>query len=409
MKILVVGSGGREHAVVWRLAKRPGVDLYALPGNPGMARLAQCVPSPNLSPASILSVARALQVDLTVIGPEAPLVAGVVDLFRAAGMLIVGPTAEAALLEGSKIYAKQFFSAHQIPTAAFETANDPEEAFRLLDRFSFPVVIKADGLASGKGVIISRNRKEAEAAILSLGPTIVIEEFLEGKEISFIVLSDGQTILPLLPARDHKRALDGDQGPNTGGMGAFCDSSLLTSGQSTEIMDRIIRPTVEATAFTGFLYAGLMMTASGPKLLEFNVRLGDPEAQALLHHLENDLAEVLFAAANGSLAPTTLTWKPGASVSVVLAAAGYPGEVRSGDIISGIEDAEITGATVFQAGTRVGWSGCVTNGGRVLSVTASGANLRAAANRAYSAIQHIHFSGMHYRRDIGCPAQEPVS
>jgi len=403
MKILVVGSGGREHALVWRLAKRPGVEIYALPGNPGIARLAQCVPSPDLSPASIFSIARSLQVDLTVIGPEAPLVAGVVDLFRGANMLIIGPMADAALLEGSKVYAKQFFSKHSIPTAAFETADSPAEAFLVLDRFSYPLVIKADGLAAGKGVVIARDRNEAEAAILSLGPRLVIEEFLEGKEVSFIALSDGRTVLPLLPARDHKRALDLDRGPYTGGMGAYCEASLLTSEQSTEILDRIIRPTVEATDFTGFLYAGLMMTASGPKLLEFNVRLGDPEAQALLYHLNTDLGEVLFAAANRNLASVRLTWKPGVSVCVVLAAAGYPGEFRSGDPISGIESAENAGATVFQAGTRVGWSGCVTNSGRVLGVTAAGENLAEAADRAYFAVSQIHFAGMQYRSDIGRP------
>ncbi len=362
MKILIVGSGGREHALAWRLALAPGAKLFAMPGNPGIARLAQCIPSPGLSPTSILAAANSLGVDLTVIGPEAPLVGGVVDLFRAAGLPIVGPTAEAARLEGSKLYAKQFFEQHRIPTARFRTATSPAEALDALSGFGFPLVIKADGLAAGKGVAIVHTHDEAQQAIQNLGPTLVIEEFLEGSEVSFIVLSDGRSVVPLLPSRDHKRALDGDLGPNTGGMGAYCDSSLLTATQTAEIMESIINPTVEATGFTGFLYAGLMMTQQGPKLLEFNVRLGDPEAQALMHHLDQDLEELLLASATRALRTDPLRWREGVSHCVVAAAQGYPGPFRTGDPIQGIEKAEQCGATVFHAGTRVGWSGYATAG-----------------------------------------------
>ncbi len=403
MKILVVGSGGREHAIAWRLAKRPGMELFCLPGNPGMARLAECIPSPLLSPAHILATARTIGAELTVIGPEAPLVAGVVDLFRAANLPIVGPTAEMARLEGSKIYAKRFFAEHNIPTARFEAATTTDEALQALKRFTFPVVIKADGLAAGKGVVVAQNQAEAEQAITAHGPALVIEEFLTGPEVSFIALCDGQRAVPLMPARDHKRALDGDLGPNTGGMGAFCDAALLTPAETTRIMEQIILPTLQATSFTGFLYAGLIMTEAGPRLLEYNVRLGDPETQALMYHFDDDLAEFLLSAANGSIGQAPLRWKEGASHCVVLAAQGYPANYRSGDTISGIPEAENKGAAVFHAGTRVGWSGYVTAGGRVLAVTTSGPTLAQAAENTYARVRHIHFDGMHYRRDIGIP------
>ncbi|MCU1259476.1 MAG: phosphoribosylamine--glycine ligase, partial [Bryobacterales bacterium] len=282
MKILVVGAGGREHALVSRLGRNTLNDLYALPGNPGIARIAQCLPLTDSSPESILAAANSVNADLTVIGPEAPLVAGVADLFRAAGRLIVGPTAEAARLEGSKVFAKTFFRDRGIPTAQFIVAEEREEARRALDRFTYPVVIKADGLAAGKGVVIAQDRVHAEHAIDSLGPRLVIEEYLEGPEVSFIVLSDGTNVVPLMPSRDHKRVFDHDEGPNTGGMGAYCDHSLVTDAQAIQIMETIIQPVVDATQYTGFLYAGLILTASGPKVLEFNVRLGDPEAQAIL-------------------------------------------------------------------------------------------------------------------------------
>jgi phosphoribosylamine--glycine ligase len=401
MKILVLGSGGREHALAWKLAQSPGVSVFAAPGNPGMARVGTCVPAGDGSPETLLAAAEAVDADLTVVGPEAPLVAGVVDLFRARGRSIVGPDRNAARLEGSKIFAKDFFVQRRIPTADYVTVENESEARRTLDRFGYPVVLKADGLAAGKGVIIAQDRKEAEAALGTLRGRLVIEEFLRGREVSFIALCDGRDVLPLAPTQDHKAVFDGDEGPNTGGMGAYSDWSILTAAQTREVLDRVMLPTVEATNFTGFLYAGLMITAAGPKVLEFNVRLGDPETQPLMHRMESDFVPALVAAANGRLAGTRLTWKHGPSVCVVLASGGYPGAYETGKTIRGIEAAEATGATVFQAGTRMGATGLETAGGRVLGVTAAGADLSGAIEGAYRAVREVRFEGMHYRTDIG--------
>ncbi|MGI8990959.1 MAG: phosphoribosylamine--glycine ligase [Bryobacteraceae bacterium] len=396
MKILIVGSGGREHALAWRLSQSPSKPrLFAAPGNPGIATVAQCVPAADLYPATLLDIARSVGADLTVIGPEAPLVAGVVDHFRAAGLAIIGPAAAAARLEGSKVFAKSFFREHGIPTARFSISGD-------LGQFGFPVVIKADGLAAGKGVVIANDRAEAEAATETLGPNVVIEEFLSGEEVSFIALCDGKTAVPFVPAQDHKTVFDGDRGPNTGGMGAYCDPGILTQKQTAEIFDAVILPTVRATDFTGFLYAGLMMTASGPKLLEFNVRLGDPETQPLMRTLDCDFVEILMAAARGALGPlAAIPHSPEPSVCVVLASQGYPGAYPTGIPIRGIEEAEACGALVFHAGTRLGASGLETAGGRVLGVTASGVDLRSAVDTAYAGVSKIRFEGMHYRADIG--------
>jgi phosphoribosylamine--glycine ligase len=397
MKILLIGSGGREHALAWKLAQSPGVEVFSCPGNPGMASVGTCLPGG----VSYLEVAESLDADLTVIGPEAPLVVGVVDEFRARGRRVVGPDRNAAQLEGSKIFAKRFFEQSKIPTAAFVTVDNPADARKALARFGFPVVLKADGLAAGKGVIIAHDAAEAEKALETLQGRLVIEEFLTGEEISFIALCDGKNVVPLAPTQDHKAVFDGDTGPNTGGMGAYCDSSLLTEAQTQDVLDRVIRPTVEAMHFTGFLYAGLMMTAAGPKVLEFNVRLGDPETQPLMHRMASDFVPVLMAAAEGNLASVKLEWKTGPSVCVVLASEGYPGAYPSGRTIRGIEAAEAGGVTVFHAGTRQGTDGIETAGGRVLGVTASGANLVGAIDKAYAGVREIHFAGMHYRHDIG--------
>lgn len=395
MKILVIGGGGREHALAWKLAQSAGVQVFAAPGNPGIAKVGTCLPALPLDAAS------AIDADLTVVGPEAPLVAGIVDEFRARGLNIIGPVAAAARLEGSKIYAKHFLKQMQIPTAEFVAAENPVEARWAFDRFQFPVVLKADGLAAGKGVVIARDRGEAEAALKTLSGRLVIEEFLEGEEVSFIALCDGRSAVPLAATQDHKAAYDGDCGPNTGGMGAYSDSTILTEAEEREILDRVINPTVEATGFTGFLYAGLMMTATGPKVLEFNVRLGDPETQPLMHRMTTDFSVVLLAAAHGELEGAKLAWRPGPSVCVVLASGGYPGVYETGKPIRGIEAAEATGATVFHAGTRQGATTLETAGGRTLGVTASGPDLAAAIEQAYQGVRAIHFEGMHYRTDIG--------
>jgi phosphoribosylamine--glycine ligase len=402
MKVLIIGSGGREHALAWRLAQSPEVKcVWATPGNPGITRVAACVPAGDESPSAYLAIAESIDADLTVVGPEAPLVAGIVDVFRARGRAIFGPSAAAAQLEGSKIFAKNFLLQSAIPTATFVAAPDAAQALRALDRFSYPVVIKADGLAAGKGVVVAADRASAEAAIATLKPPFVIEEFLAGEEVSFIVLSDGRHFVPLEPTQDHKAVFDGDTGPNTGGMGAYCDSRILTPSESRTILDSIVRPTIEATGFTGFLYVGLMMTSGGPKVLEFNVRLGDPETQPIMHRMQTDLAPLLFAAARGAMPEMRMQWKPGPSVCIVLASGGYPGAFSAGKPIHGIGAAEATGATVFQAGTRQPASELETAGGRVLGVTASGPDLAAAIDNAYAAARLIYFDDMHYRSDIG--------
>ena len=409
MKILVIGSGGREHAIAWRLAASESVDkVYAAPGNPGIARVAECVPTGGGAPEDYRKLAEAVGADLTVVGPEAPLVAGVVDAFRARNLRIVGPTRQAAQLEGSKIFAKQFMARAGIPTARSVTVDNAVDARRQMGGFGYPVVLKADGLAAGKGVIIARNQAEAEQALSGLlsgelvgaaGSRVVIEEFLVGEEVSFIAICDGQNAVPLEPTQDHKAVFDGDQGPNTGGMGAYCDSRILDAAMTRLVMDTVVRPTVDRMAaegapFTGFLYAGLMMTAGGPKVLEYNVRLGDPETQPILYRMEGDFASVLA----GEAAPR---WRNDPSVCVVMAASGYPAKPRTGDAISGIEQAEATGAKVFHAGTRMGSAGLETSGGRVLGVTASGATLEQAIAHAYRAAGQVHFDGAHYRKDIG--------
>jgi phosphoribosylamine--glycine ligase len=395
LKILIVGGGGREHALAWKLSQSPLVKgIVATPGNPGIAEIATCVPAPaNIS--GYADMAKQHGASLTIVGPEAPLVDGIVDEFYRYRLKIVGPTRAAARLEGSKLFAKEFFQRANIPTA---------RSGENLDEFSFPVVIKADGLAAGKGVVIANNRREAELALERLGPRVVIEEFLDGEEVSFIGLSNGYMLLPFPPTQDHKRIFDADQGPNTGGMGAYCDTRILTAKQTGEIMERIMLPALahmrkEGCPFTGFLYAGLMMTADGPKVLEFNVRLGDPETQVLMRSFRGDFAEVLSMMVLGSGTVSGRAWA-NPSVCVVLAAAGYPDSPRTGDEIQGIADAEATGATVFHAGTQRNGQALVTAGGRVLGVTTSADDLPTAVSNAYKAVPKIRFEGMQYRSDI---------
>lgn len=391
MRILIIGSGGREHALAWKLA-REGHEIFAAPGNPGIAQVGTLVPTTDYPAA-----AAAIEPNLTVVGPEPPLVAGVVDQFRAAGRPIVGPNQANARLEGSKIHSKELMQRLGIPTARFVRVESKEAGFPAIAQFDYPMAVKADGLAAGKGVIIAQDRAAAEAAVQTLGPKLIIEEFLVGEEVSFIVLADGKTALPLEASQDHKTVGDGDTGPNTGGMGAYCDGRILSAADSETVMRTVIEPVIAETGFTGFLYAGLMMTKAGPKVLEFNVRLGDPETQPLMHRMESNFGEILMRAATGELRGAKLRWKPEPSVCVVMAAAGYPGEVRTGDRIEGIENC---GAEVFQAGTAMGPSGLQTAGGRVLGVTASGPDLAAAVANTYAAAAKIHFEGMHYRRDI---------
>jgi phosphoribosylamine---glycine ligase len=365
--------------------------VHAAPGNPGIAGVAECH-----STSDYVQLVGGLGIDLTVVGPEVPLVAGVVDQFRARGMAIVGPTAENAALEGSKIHSKRFMEKLGIPTARFQTVDN---AAQVPSDFRYPVVLKTDGLAAGKGVVIAQNRAEVDEALASLPFPMVIEEFLEGEEVSFIVLCDGKRAVPLEPSQDHKRVFDGDQGPNTGGMGAYSDSRILSEADRERILDTIIEPVVRATGYTGFLYAGLMMTADGPSVLEFNVRLGDPETQPLMMRLASDWGEVLMAAARGSLNADRLEWLPEPATCVVMAAGGYPGNFKTGEKISGIESVE--GAVVFHAGTKLHAGDLVTSGGRVLGVTGCGADLAASMKAAYAAVEKIHFAGMHFRKDIG--------
>lgn len=416
MKVLVIGGGGREHAICWQLSRCPSVSqVFVTPGNPGCAAVATLAAAPEYTPQGYLAVARQAGADLTVVGPEAPLVDGVVDTFRQAGLLIIGPSSEAARLEGSKIFAKRFMQRAGIPTARFVVAEDAAAALRALDEFAFPLVIKADGLAAGKGVLIVHDRAEAEpviqamfagALVGSAGQRAVIEEFLEGEEVSFIGLTDGERIVALEPSQDHKRIGDDDEGPNTGGMGAYSDSRILDEALRARVMREVMQPVIDqmqrdGSPFTGFLYAGLMMTAEGPKVLEYNVRLGDPETQALLHRIEGDFGALLHSAAVGNVDARNLSFRADPSVCVVLAASGYPGRVRTGDLITGIEAAEAAGAVVFHAGTKSSPEGLVTSGGRVLGVTHSGGTLPEAIRNVYEAVKLIRFDGMQLRHDIG--------
>jgi phosphoribosylamine--glycine ligase len=424
MKLLVLGSGGREHALAWKLHESQQMEeLYCAPGNAGIAQEAECTPVDLSQTKAIVELAKRLHADLTIVGPEAPLVAGVVDEFEKEGLAIIGPSKAAARLEGSKIFAKEFMRRHNIPTARFEVAESYEEAVKTLARFPLPVVVKADGLAAGKGVVVAHNPVEAEQAVGdfmlrktlgSAGDRVVIEECLKGEEASFIVLTDGRGILPLVPTQDHKALLDGDQGPNTGGMGAFSDDSLLSESLHDEILRSIVAPTLagmemEGSPYRGFLYFGLMMTPLGPMLLEYNVRLGDPETQPILMRLRSDLVDLLVASRQGQLATVDVHWSPNPAVCVVLTSKGYPGQPEIDKTITGYEPVEaLGGVKIFHAGTRVKDHQLLTAGGRVMGVTAIAEDLPSAIQRAYAGVSKLQFEGMHYRKDIGAKALRRV-
>jgi len=417
MKVLVIGSGGREHALAWSLSKSPRVnEVVCTPGNGGIAQVARLAPASQKDLNDLLRVVAAEGPDLTVVGPEALLALGLVDELRRRGLLVFGPTRAAAMLETSKSFAKRFMQRHKVPTANYAVCTTQEEALASLDLFHLPVVIKADGLAAGKGVLICQTKKEAQEGIQGLfngkllgtmETSVVIEEFLEGEELSFLVLSDGKHVAPLVPAQDHKRIGEGDTGPNTGGMGVYSTDAMLDPQMRDWILHHIVQPTIdgmaaEDTPFAGVLYCGLMMTARGPMVLEYNARFGDPETQAILVRLESDLVEALEASAKGQLSDTELRWKPGASACVVAASEGYPGSYTTGHRITGLEEAaQIPGVQVFHAGTTFSEGRYLTNGGRVLAVTAAADTLENALGLAYEGIEKIHFEGMYYRRDIG--------
>jgi phosphoribosylamine--glycine ligase len=418
MRVLIVGSGAREHALTWKLSRAEGVEeLYAAPGNPGMAALAHCVPIGADNVVELADFAASLKMDFTVVGPELPLVLGIVDEFDRRGLPIVGPSKQAAQLEGSKVFAKEFLLRHGIPTASvygiYDSAGDAYSALCAVD---WPMVIKADGLAAGKGVLVAGSPDDATAFIDRLmvdrefgaaGDRVLLEEALAGPELSYIVLTDGEHFVPLAPSRDHKRALDGNKGPNTGGMGAYSSDTLLPRETERAILESVVQPTIaaikkEGLRYRGFLYFGLMLTADGPKVLEFNCRMGDPETQPLVARMDFDLAAALRALAAGNLGAVRPAWKPGASICVVMAAAGYPGKPQTGARIDGLAEAgRVPGVVVFHAATQRTGDSITVAGGRVLGVTATGSDLASVARVCYEAVGKIRFDGAHFRRDIG--------
>jgi phosphoribosylamine--glycine ligase len=415
--VLLVGGGGREHALAWKLAQSPGLGrLIAAPGNPGIAAHARCVPIKDTALDDLVALALEERPDLVVVGPEMPLAMGLADRMRAAGFAVFGGSAAAARLESSKAFAKDLMARHRIPTARFGTFREAVGARAFCRELGAPLVVKADGLAAGKGVLICRTLEEADAALAQClearafgdsGLTVVVEEFLEGEEASFFALSDGATVLPLAAAQDHKTVWDDDRGPNTGGMGAYSPAPVMDAAMEARVMAEIVRPTVAAMAaegapYTGALFVGLMITREGPKVIEFNCRFGDPESQALLPRLQEDLLALLLAAATGKGLPPTLAWSPRASVCVVMTSAGYPGSYETGKAITGLEAAGAQpDVTVFHAGTARSGGALVTAGGRVLGVQALGDDVAAAIRSAYAAVERIRFDGAHYRRDIG--------
>lgn len=417
MNILIIGNGGREHALAWKAAQSDKIDtVFVAPGNAGTALEAKCknIPIDVLDFTALAEFAEQNAVELTIVGPEAPLVEGVVDFFEQRNLKCFGPSKAAAQLEGSKAFTKDFLARHKIPTADYQAFTDVERAIAYIREKGAPIVVKADGLAAGKGVIVAEDIATAENAVRDMlsgnafgdaGCRVVVEEFLAGEEASFIVIADGKTVVPMATSQDHKRALDGDQGPNTGGMGAYSPAPVVTPEVYERIMSEVIEPTIagmksEGNDYTGFLYAGLMITADGtPKVIEYNCRFGDPETQPIMMRMKSDLTELCLAALDGSLAKQTAQWDDRSAVGVVLAAGGYPGSYQKGSIISGL-DAMAAEGKVFHAGTLVEGSLVKTNGGRVLCATALGATVTEAQQRAYSLVSNIHWDGMSYRKDI---------
>lgn len=419
MKILVAGSGGREHALAWKISQSPYVKkIYCAPGNAGAMNIAENV---SLSPTDIQAMADFAareKIDLTVVGPELPLTLGIADEFEKRGLRIFGPSKSAAQIEGSKVFAKQFMERHKIPTASFRIAESPDQAKKILNsgEFSYPLVVKADGLAAGKGALICRTHEKAEEAVGSImvkkefgdaGRRIIIEEFLRGKEASFIVITDGGKVLPLVTTMDHKSVFDGDKGPNTGGMGAISPSPFINQEQFTEVMETIVFPTVtrmleEGRKYQGVLYVGLMLTEDGPKVLEYNCRFGDPETQPQVLRMESDLLDALFAAVEGNLLRKEINWSHKPSACVVLTSGGYPLKYEKGKKIQGLKEvSKIPGITIFHAGTKFRDDEYYTDGGRVLGVCASEETLAETMKKIYKAMTGIYFEAMHYRRDIG--------
>jgi phosphoribosylamine--glycine ligase len=427
MNILVIGSGGREHALVWKLRRSRRVqEVLCTPGNGGIASDARCLPVSNSDHAALFELVKRERVDLVIVGPEAPLAAGLSDSLRAHGVAVLGPSRAAAKLESSKVFAKEFMARHGIPTAPFTVHHRPEEALARLNAADtrYPLVIKADGLAAGKGVMVAKSSAEARHAIEVImiqrqfgaaGDAIVLEEFLEGEEASFIVFTDGKTILPAAAAQDHKAAYDNDQGPNTGGMGAFSTDSILAPERQAWVVHHIVQPVVEAmnaegAPFQGILYTGLMLTSAGPRVLEFNVRMGDPEGQVILPRLTSDFALLCESLCLGRLNEYQPAWSKDAALCVVLASEGYPGAYPKGRLITGIQMAEEDPrVVVFHSGTKREGNAILTDGGRVLGVTALAADLPAAAMAAYEAANKIWFEGMHYRRDIGAKGMKKLN
>ena len=414
MKLLVIGNGAREHAIAWKLRQSPQVDkLLIAPGNAGTARLGSNLPVQPTDAAGLVEAAKRHGVDLTVVGPEAPLQAGVVDLFQKSGLAIAGPTQAAAQLETSKAFAKEFMKRHNIPCAESVTFDSYPEAQRFLDSRGAPIVIKADGLAAGKGVVVAASKAAASSALDDFmnrrtlgdsGGTVVIEQFLEGREVSVFTFSDGERISPLVSACDYKRAYDGDEGPNTGGMGSYSSAEFWTAELAEDIEKRVFLPAIEGMAkeghpYRGALYGGLAMTEEGPKVIEFNARLGDPEAQVILPKLDTDLVEIMQAIAKGDLSETQIRWNDRSCVGVAVASGGYPVSYETGYQIEGIASSEET-ALVFHAGTRLDNGNVLTDGGRVLTVVGQGGDLAEARQRAYDAVKHIRFQGGFYRSDI---------